>query len=111
MLADAVTTGEPTEAELLGWMSSMSNWGRWGSDDQLGALNLLTPDKVRAAAALVGEGRSVSLAPSSSSPPSRAAARPAYLRCTSCSAAAMATPARAATRPTTGRRSRCTATT
>ena len=56
------TNGEPTEGELLGWMSSMSNWGRWGDDDQLGALNLLTPDKVRAAAALVREGRSVSLA-------------------------------------------------
>jgi len=23
-----------------------SNWGDWGPDDQLGRLNLLTPDKV-----------------------------------------------------------------
>lgn len=50
-----------TEADVVGYLESMSNWGRWGDDDQLGALNLLTPDKIRAAAALVAEGRSVSL--------------------------------------------------
>src|SRR5262245_21702373 len=40
----------------------LSNWGRWGKDDQLGALNLITPAKRRQAAALVKEGFSVSLA-------------------------------------------------
>jgi kynurenine formamidase len=34
-----------------------SNWGEFGPDDQLGRLNLLTPDKVRAAVAEVREGR------------------------------------------------------
>jgi kynurenine formamidase len=53
---------DATEAEVLGWLDSMSNWGRWGDDDQLGALNLLTPEKVRSASALVTEGRTVSLA-------------------------------------------------
>jgi len=40
---------------------SVKNWGRWGPDDQLGTLNLLTPERVRAAAGLVRSGRRVSL--------------------------------------------------
>ena len=51
-----------TEAEFLNAMEELSNWGRWGVDDELGAANLITPDKRRAAAALVHEGISVSLA-------------------------------------------------
>jgi kynurenine formamidase len=39
----------PTEAEVLGYAASLSNWGRWGPDDQLGTLNLITPE-VRLAA-------------------------------------------------------------
>ncbi len=41
---------------------SVKNWGRWGPDDELGTLNLITPDKVREAAALVRSGRRVSMA-------------------------------------------------
>jgi kynurenine formamidase len=41
--------------------ASVSNWGRWGSDDQRGTLNLITPQRVSAATALVRRGRSVSL--------------------------------------------------
>ena len=44
------------------WKKELSNWGRWGKDDQIGALNLITPAKRRQAAALVKEGFSVSLA-------------------------------------------------
>jgi kynurenine formamidase len=40
----------------------VSNWGRWGPDDERGTLNYITPAHVRAAAALVRSGRSVSLA-------------------------------------------------
>ena len=40
----------------------VKNWGRWGPDDQLGTLNYLTPDSVRAAAALVRSGRHVTMA-------------------------------------------------
>jgi kynurenine formamidase len=40
---------------------SLKNWGRWGPDDELGTLNYITPDKMRAAAALVRSGRSVSM--------------------------------------------------
>lgn len=39
-----------------------SNWGRWGTDDQLGALNLLTPERVLAALQLPRTGKSYSLA-------------------------------------------------
>ena len=52
----------PTEDEMLGYFSSLSNAGRWGADDQRGTLNLITPEKVRQAAALVREGISVSCA-------------------------------------------------
>ena len=38
-----------------------SNWGDFGDDDQRGRLNLITPDKVRQAAAQVREGRSFCL--------------------------------------------------
>ena len=40
---------------------SVKNWGRWGPDDQLGTLNLITPERVRAAAGLVRSGRRVSM--------------------------------------------------
>ena len=33
-----------------------SSWGLWGDDDALGALNLLTPERVRAASALIRRG-------------------------------------------------------
>ncbi|MGU3501157.1 cyclase family protein [Mycobacterium sp. C31M] len=37
------------------------NWGRWGDDDELGTLNLITDDKVAEAAALVKKGKVISL--------------------------------------------------
>ena len=37
------------------------NWGRWGANDQMGAINLITPTKRAAAVALVRTGRTVSL--------------------------------------------------
>jgi kynurenine formamidase len=50
-----------SEAQYEAWQTELSNWGRWGKDDQLGTLNLITPDKRRAALALVKEGVPVSL--------------------------------------------------
>ena len=44
------------------WMKELSNWDRWGADDERGTLNLITADKMRQAAALVKAGVSVSLA-------------------------------------------------
>lgn len=37
--------------------SGPSNWGRWGADDERGAANLLTPEKVRAVCSQPGQGR------------------------------------------------------
>src|SRR5260370_20056888 len=51
-----------TKTDIDRWMKSLSNWGRWGTHDQLGALNLITPAKRKEAAALVRDGVSVSLA-------------------------------------------------
>ncbi|MDQ2921586.1 MAG: cyclase family protein [Acidobacteriota bacterium] len=50
------------KADIDSWMNELSNWGRWGKDDQLGALNLITPAKRKQAVALVKEGVSISLA-------------------------------------------------
>jgi kynurenine formamidase len=51
-----------TAAQYESWKKDLSNWGRWGKDDQIGALNLITAAKRKEAAALVKEGFSVSLA-------------------------------------------------
>src|SRR6267378_8319322 len=51
-----------TQADMDRWKVELSNAGRWGKDDQKGALNLITPAKRREAAALVKEGLTVSLA-------------------------------------------------
>ncbi len=40
---------------------NVNNWGRWGADDERGALNLLTPEIVAAAAASITTGRTYSL--------------------------------------------------
>ena len=50
-----------SEARFEAWQTELSNWGRWGKDDELGTLNLITPEKRRAALALVKEGVPVSL--------------------------------------------------
>jgi kynurenine formamidase len=51
-----------TQAEYDRWQTALSNWGRWGNNDELGTLNLITPSKRKAAAMLVREGVTVSLA-------------------------------------------------
>jgi kynurenine formamidase len=52
----------PTEEEVLGYFDKLSNWGRWGADDELGTPNLITPEKTKRALATVREGVTVSLA-------------------------------------------------
>ncbi|WP_246023253.1 cyclase family protein [Nocardia yunnanensis] len=37
------------------------NWGRWGDDDQLGTLNLLTPERIAYAATRAVRGRAIQL--------------------------------------------------
>ena len=59
------STQEPsrlvTLAKLKQWEKELSNWGRWGKDDQRGLLNLITPEKTKQAITLVKEGKTVTL--------------------------------------------------
>jgi kynurenine formamidase len=51
-----------TEADFNRALKELSNWGRWGNDDELGASNLITPAKRRQALALAKEGLTISMA-------------------------------------------------
>ena len=68
VLADVIISQTPaapplvTQSEYESWIAELSNWGRWGPGDELGALNLITPAKRAEAARLVTEGFTVSLA-------------------------------------------------
>ena len=59
--AQAASRSNPTQAEVEGWYRDLRNWGRWGPDDEAGAVNLITAEKRRGAASLVRNGRTVSL--------------------------------------------------
>ena len=50
----------PSDKQVITWFDTLSNWGRWGKDDLLGTLNLITPEKRRQAATLVKEGVNIS---------------------------------------------------
>ena len=50
-----------TKAMVDRWMTELSNWGRWGADDERGTLNLLTPQTRKRALAAARDGLSVSL--------------------------------------------------
>ena len=65
----APTAGQPASArspknadEFDQLFQQIKNWGRWGADDQLGAINLITPAKRRDALKLAKDGITVSLA-------------------------------------------------
>jgi kynurenine formamidase len=47
--------------DVVRYFETLSNWGRWGKDDRLGTLNLITPESRRRAAALVQTGEVISL--------------------------------------------------
>jgi kynurenine formamidase len=55
---DVRTTGSPDEVIALHDLlaGAPTNWGRWGPDDEVGALNFLTAEEVRAGAAMVRRG-------------------------------------------------------
>lgn len=50
------------QATIEKWMTELSNWQRWGEDDALGAMNLVTAERRREALKLATEGTTVSLA-------------------------------------------------
>ena len=52
----------PTADRANGYFKDLNNWGRWGNDDQLGTLNLITPAKLLQGQRLISTGRAVSLA-------------------------------------------------
>jgi len=64
----------PSEEEVLGYFKKLSNWGRWGTEDQLGAPNLITPAVTKRAIGLVEDGlritmsRTISFEPSADAP-------------------------------------------
>lgn len=49
----------PQEREL--WLKEKRNWGRWGSNDEVGAMNLIDDQKRLAAAQLIQAGKVISL--------------------------------------------------
>jgi kynurenine formamidase len=51
-----------TLAEFDEFFTQVSNWGRWGKEDQLGSVNLITAAKRRQALTLAKNGETVSLA-------------------------------------------------
>jgi kynurenine formamidase len=52
---------QPSAEEVIGYFDDLSNWGRWGVDDRLGTLNLITPHIRQSAAGLVEAGAVVPL--------------------------------------------------
>src|SRR5687767_14376329 len=66
-----------TQADFQRAMKELSNWGRWGELDELGAANLITPAKRKQALALAREGTAVSLA--HDVPQEKAVDTPAFL--------------------------------
>ena len=58
-----------TKDDIDRWMTELSNWGRWGKEDQAGTVNLITPAKRKQAAALIQEGISISMSLDATSHP------------------------------------------
>jgi kynurenine formamidase len=57
-----VDKAQVDKAQVDKWMTEISNWGRWGKDDQRGTLNLITPEKRKQALKMVKDGVTISLA-------------------------------------------------
>ena len=51
-----------TQDTVREWGRRYSNWGRWGPDDEKGALNFITPACILAATALPRRGQVISCA-------------------------------------------------
>jgi kynurenine formamidase len=68
----------PSKDELDEMYERLKNWSRWGDDDQRGTLNHLTPERSAAAAALVRDGTTVSLAHNLGTDPSPENPHPAH---------------------------------
>ena len=51
----------PSNEEVRGYLTERRNWGRWGDDDETGALNLVTPERRLAGMRSVRTGDAISL--------------------------------------------------
>ncbi|EFC86786.1 hypothetical protein FrEUN1fDRAFT_0037 [Parafrankia sp. EUN1f] len=58
-LADADRIGVPGEVRAAA--RRVCNWGRWGSEDELGTLNHISPASVARAGTLIRQGKMFSL--------------------------------------------------
>ncbi len=59
--AAASRAAQSDDADYAAMYRDRRNWGRWGANDQVGAINTITAEKRAAAARLVRTGRTVSL--------------------------------------------------
>src|SRR6202008_1141321 len=50
-----------TTAGIEAYLASLSNWGRWGDDDRIGTLNLITAEVRGAGASIIRTGWAISL--------------------------------------------------
>jgi kynurenine formamidase len=57
-----MTARMPSEAEVVQYLKALSNWGRWGAEDEWGTMNLIAREKRVAAARLVRDGVAVTCA-------------------------------------------------
>jgi kynurenine formamidase len=71
-----------SEAEFRDLFRAVCDWGRWGEDDEQGALNELTADRIVAAARLVRTGETVTLSLPLNTRPGADNPRPAVHRMT-----------------------------
>jgi len=56
-MSDTTADDRLTAEDINAYLAEHRNWGRWGHDDELGALNLITAEKRRKSAAVVRTGR------------------------------------------------------
>src|SRR4051794_30472579 len=59
IIASVIDGSEAEDHMSRELFEATKRWGRWGDDDERGALNLLTPERIAGAAALVRDGLTV----------------------------------------------------
>jgi kynurenine formamidase len=73
----SLTTGPQARESVLAYLRATRNWGRWGDDDEYGAPNLITPEKIVQASRTVRDGKCISLGRDVPAKPSAANRHPA----------------------------------
>lgn len=70
---------DSSRKQIMGYLRDRRNWGRWGPDDELGTLNLISEAAVKRGLAAVTAGKSISLSRDLPVTPSPNNPRPALL--------------------------------